>query len=120
MGNGGTVRVWFYTATSLQPGRWTGGCGGVTIWNVETESVEQVLEGHTDRVTSVVWSPDSTQLASGSWDRTVRVWAADDGRLVRTLTGHTDYVWSVAWWPYGCYLASGSYEGVIRLWGPAP
>ncbi|MBI1748836.1 MAG: hypothetical protein HYR55_19955 [Acidobacteria bacterium] len=96
------------------------GSGGVTIWNTEKETVEQVLKWHTGYALSVAWSPDGTQLASGSWDQTVRVWAAEDGRLVSALIGHTSSVRSVAWWPYGRYLASGGYEGVIRLWGPAP
>ncbi|MBI1749016.1 MAG: WD40 repeat domain-containing protein, partial [Acidobacteria bacterium] len=95
-----------------------GGSGGVTIWNTEKETVEQVLEGHTDYVSSVAWSPDGTQLASGGGfpDNTVWVWAADDGRLVRTLTGHTDRVWSVAWSPDGTQLASGSWDRTVRVW----
>jgi WD40 repeat protein len=31
-------------------------------------------------------------MASGSWDRTIRLWRVSDGALVRTLTGHTDWV----------------------------
>lgn len=93
------------------------GRGGVTIWDTEKETVEQVLEGHTELVGSVAWSPDGTQLASGSLDRTVRVWSAEDGRLVHTLTGHTESVVSVAWWPFGCHLASGSGDGTVRRRG---
>ncbi|MBI3656467.1 MAG: hypothetical protein HY232_08580 [Acidobacteria bacterium] len=39
-----------------------GGSGGITIWNMETDTVEQVLEGHMNWVSSVAWSPDGTQL----------------------------------------------------------
>ena len=41
----------------------------------------QVLEGHTGRVTIVVFSPDGTMLASGSWDEAVRLWAVATGEL---------------------------------------
>jgi WD40 repeat protein len=33
----------------------------------------RVLEGHTDTVWSVVFSPDGTRIASGSFDNTVRI-----------------------------------------------
>mgnify|MGYP003549700993 FL=1 len=34
----------------------------------------QTLEGHTDWVYSVCWSPDGTKLASGACDNTVKIW----------------------------------------------
>jgi WD40 repeat protein len=38
-------------------------------WN----AVLQTLEGHSDKVTSVTFSPDGNQVVSGSHDWTVRV-----------------------------------------------
>jgi len=32
------------------------------------------LTGHTKPVQAVVFSPDGTQLATGSWDNTARLW----------------------------------------------
>ena len=37
------------------------------------------LEGHVDRVSSVCFSPDEKQLASGSRDRTMRLWDVETG-----------------------------------------
>ena len=48
------------------------------------------LTGHTHRVTGVSWSPDSTRLASGSLDKTVRLWDASTGAPIGSpLRGHS-------------------------------
>ncbi len=39
-----------------------------------TYVVVKTLQGHTNWVKSVAWSPDGTQLASGSNDMTVKIW----------------------------------------------
>ena len=75
------------------------------------------LRGHTGSVRSVAWSPDGSQLVSGSFDGSVRIWDAGTGNLLRTLWGHRRGVWSVAWSPDGSQLASGSYDKTVRVWG---
>ena len=41
------------------------------------------------RVVSVCFSSDGKQIASGSWDKTVKIWNASSGELQSTLRGHT-------------------------------
>ena len=79
------------------------------------------VEGHTGPVISLAFKPNSYLLASGSWDKTIRIWDVRDKsnlRHVRTLRGHTDWLMSVAWSPDGRTLASGSHDGTVRLWNP--
>jgi WD40 repeat protein/tetratricopeptide (TPR) repeat protein/predicted Ser/Thr protein kinase len=66
------------------------------------------LAGHTDLVTCVAYRPDGRLLASGSYDRTVRLWDLPARKVVRTLEGHTQVVWGLAFSPDGTRLASSS------------
>ena len=83
-----------------------------------TAKLKATLEGHTDNVWSVAFSPNGKMLASGSWDQTVRLWDIETEQLLYTLTGHTSDIVSVAFSPDGQTLASGSWDGTIRLWNP--
>ncbi|OAI41529.1 hypothetical protein AYO40_00410 [Planctomycetaceae bacterium SCGC AG-212-D15] len=77
------------------------------------------LEGHQSFVTSVAFAPDGKTLASGSWDKTVRLWEAVTGKEIRRLDGHEDQVSSVAFTPDGKVLGSGSRDATVRLWDVA-
>ena len=75
-----------------------------------------ILEGHTDAVKSVVFSPDGRRLASGSWDNIIRLWDGVSGEPVATLEGHTGELGSIVFSPDGRRLVSWSSVGPIRLW----
>jgi WD40 repeat protein len=82
--------------------------------------LQNTMEGHSEGVYSVAWSPDGKTLASGSYDQTIRLWDVATGKTTATLkTRGGDHVTSVAWSPDGKMLASGSYDQTIRLWDVA-
>ena len=53
---------------------------------------ECTLTGHSDKVTSVAYSPDGKHLVSGSADKTVKVWDAQTRKEVRVLVCHRPIV----------------------------
>jgi len=74
------------------------------------------MEGHTDWVESVSFSPDGKFIASGSWDGMVCLWDVSSGKEIRRMEGHTGWVESVSFSPDGKFIASGSSDGMVRLW----
>ena len=80
------------------------------------ENTAQILTNPTGYITSISWSPDGKQIASCSWDKTIKIWDTVTGTCIHTLKGHTNEVISVSWSPDGKYIASGSEDNTIRIW----
>ena len=55
-------------------------------------------------------------LASGSWDKTVKIWQISTKKEIASLVGHTDSVSSVAMSHDAKLIASGSKDKTIKLW----
>ncbi|NET80248.1 WD40 repeat domain-containing protein [Okeania sp. SIO1F9] len=54
-----------------------------------------------NRVESIAFSPDSKTLASGSWDKNIRLWNTTSGEQLRILKGHESLIGSLAFSPDG-------------------
>jgi WD40 repeat protein len=146
----GAVRLWVIDTCKVIT-KWTGHTEGVTCvrwsrngrrvlsgsndgtarqWEVESgETIENILAsiktGH-ERVYAVVYSPDTTLIATGGWARdvdvdeySIKIWDAKTGKLVATLKGHTNDVLCLAWTKDGKTLISGSVDCSIRTWNTA-
>jgi WD40 repeat protein len=61
----------------------------VKVWDANTGSCQQTLEGHGNRVYSVAFSHDSKLLASASGDKTVKIWDASTGSCLQTVSVNT-------------------------------
>lgn len=81
----------------------------------EAPAPRKVSLGPSSWVLDVAYSPDSSRVLAGSFDRTVRVWDVEAGWST-VLEGHTGPVSAVAYSPSGSHAVSGSYDTTIRIW----
>jgi|GEM_PF-572855 len=100
--------------------------GNPSVWSrAEDGTLEiknEVLAGHTDTICGLTFgrgaAGDAT-LASGSFDKTLRIWHRDPKgtwSAAAVRTGHTAAVFRVAASPDGRYLATASFDHSVRLW----
>ncbi|KAF7513137.1 hypothetical protein GJ744_010533 [Endocarpon pusillum] len=77
-------------------------------WN----ALLQTLEGHSDPVLNVAFSPDGKTLASASLDRMVKLWDARSGVVLQKLMGHSPIAFSLD----SKTLASAFNVRTVQLW----
>jgi len=88
---------------------------GVKVFNHEKQ-VERFELRHGGRVDSVVYSPDGATIATGSWDKTVKLWDAASGQERATFKWPIGRVYCLAYAPDGLRLAAGGDEGAVVVW----
>ena len=87
-------------------------------------TVVGTLEGHTDPVYAVAWSPDGKTLATASFDSTIRLWDATTRKEIKKYEGHSKLALAVAIAPDGKHILSGGQDNPAKIWdyptsGPA-
>jgi hypothetical protein len=83
----------------------------ILVYDIVSGGVIARLEGHTDSVLSVRWSPLDHRIASAGTDQMVKIWDTDTGTLLYNLTGHNAIVTMLVWSPDATQLISSALEG---------
>lgn len=104
-----------YTATSGVHQK-----GEVKIWSVESGQTLVSLAGPHEEgpryITTATFSPDNKLIATGSFDKKLKLWDSETGKLLREFEGHAHNVLSVAFSPDGKRVASASADNTVLVW----
>lgn len=77
--------------------------------------LREFSSGHTDEITAIDMSQDSTVLISGSKDGTIHVWDINTGEIVKTFNQHNGIVTSISISHDCLYFASGGIDEKTTL-----
>ncbi len=77
------------------------------------------MQGHTNSILSLGFSPDGERLVSASMDGSARVWDTGSWAELLVLSGHTGAVTSAAFSPDGTRIGTASQDGSAKLWDAA-
>lgn len=88
------------------------------IWQFQGNSLApyKTLIGHGKQVSAIAISADGQLIATGSFDKTIRLWDRQGNLIGHPLQGHEAEVTIVAISPDGHLITSGGVDGTIRLW----
>lgn len=87
----------------------------IYMWSVQTGKLLDILSGHTAPVSGLTFSPTGNQLASSSWDRTVRLWSIfGRSRAVEPITLSSE-VTALAFRPDGKEVCASTLDGQLSF-----
>lgn len=88
----------------------------VRVWKISNGEVLQRLQGHSQKVYSVVLDHGRNRCISGSMDNMVKVWSLETGACIFTLEGHTSLVGLLDLSHER--LVSAAADSTLRIWDP--
>jgi WD40 repeat protein/serine/threonine protein kinase len=92
----------------------TGTDFALRLWDLQEGKELGRLEGHTDHVRGIVFSPDGSQALSGSFDGSMRLWDIATRKELKRVEAQT---WAVAFsHDARRAIAGGAWNGTLQLW----
>lgn len=91
-----------------------GSSGHLVVWEWQSETYVMKQQSHSQSITTVAYSPDGSQIATGAEDGKVKVWCCRSSFCVVTFTNHSSGITAVCWTPDNKALLSASLDGTVR------
>lgn len=88
----------------------------IEVDNAGNPQLVHALLGHEDSVTSVQFSPDGRLVATGSYDKTIRVWSSASGDLLGTIDETGSDIEAILFHPVSSVLVAGCVDGSVWVW----
>jgi len=88
----------------------------VRVWKISTGETVYRLQGHTQKVYSVVLDHERNRCISGSMDNLVKVWSLETGSVLYNLEGHSSLVGLLDL--QQDRLVSAAADSTLRIWEP--
>lgn len=88
--------------------------GGVRVYAVPGGEPLHDFTGHGDVVFDLAFRPDGGQLASASFDQSIRLWSLATGKAEGTFSGHSDFVEAIVYTKDGGSILSAGKDRTIK------
>ncbi|GLU00176.1 hypothetical protein SLE2022_175610 [Rubroshorea leprosula] len=114
---GHTGEIYAVTCSSTHPTLVATGGGDDKgfLWRIGEGDWASELQGHGDSVSSLAFSSDGQQLASGGFDGLVQIWGSS-GNLIHRFDGPGGGIEWVRWHPRGHLILAGSEDCTVWMW----
>ena len=106
---------WVFNIAVSRDGKWiVGGIWqSVQVWNVENGKKVIEIREHSHWVNALDVSPDSTRIASGSFDGIASVWSLSTGQRLLGPWKHASTVIAVKFSPDGRFIATATRSSIL-------
>ncbi|GAB6023962.1 hypothetical protein CHUAL_008692 [Chamberlinius hualienensis] len=98
----------------------------IRLWKIPSQGLTEsltdphsIIAGHMEKIYFIKFHPLAKNvLASGSYDKSVRIWDLETGEEKIQLSGHTDHIFSLAWSLDGTKIATACRDNKLRIYDP--
>eukprot|EP01119_Soliformovum_irregulare_P025564 TRINITY_DN9508_c0_g1_i1.p1 TRINITY_DN9508_c0_g1~~TRINITY_DN9508_c0_g1_i1.p1 ORF type:complete len:470 (-),score=104.45 TRINITY_DN9508_c0_g1_i1:78-1487(-) len=74
------------------------------------------MSGHVQLINHVSFSPNGQLVASGSFDKSIKLWNGMTGKFIANLRNHVQAIYQISWSADSRMLVSASKDSTLKVW----